>query len=168
MLERLVDKLEEQAQDGVEILTFVDNMKRTIGEKRDNLLKLAKGEYFAFVDDDDDISNDYINELLKATESGCDVLLFKSEADVDGEKGIIEFDLQNENEQFEANETTKRQPFHINAWKTSKFRFFTFPNLMYGEDWLWAKEALTVAETQHKIDKVLHYYNFSSKITRAV
>ena len=44
--------------------TFFDNKKRTIGKKRDEMLKLAQGKYVTFVDDDDRISDDYVDEIM--------------------------------------------------------------------------------------------------------
>jgi len=38
----------------------------TIGAKRNQLLHRAKGDYVAFVDDDDLVSSDYVNKVLSA------------------------------------------------------------------------------------------------------
>ncbi len=171
MLSKLYKKLEDQLQDDVEILTFIDNRQRSIGEKRDNLLKLAKGDYFTFLDDDDGCSLDYIPSIMNATRHGKDLILYNSQADIDGKIGIVEFDLSYKNEQFRAGHITKRQPFHMCTWKRKKFQQFNFPHRgkisMYGEDWAWCKKALTVAKSQHKIDKILHYYYFKPEVTRA-
>jgi len=51
----------------VEHLILIDNKRRTVGEKRDNLLRIALGRYVAFVDDDDFVSEDYINEIVART-----------------------------------------------------------------------------------------------------
>ena len=64
----LTNKLLRQCKNrnDIEILGFFDNKKRSIGMKRQGLLDLIKGEYFVFIDDDDDISEDYIDEIFKA------------------------------------------------------------------------------------------------------
>ncbi|SCM92825.1 Uncharacterized protein BWINRASL_01028 [Bacillus mycoides] len=50
----MIDTLYEQAQNKpVEILVLLENKKRTTGEKRNILVEQAKGEYVAFVDDDE-------------------------------------------------------------------------------------------------------------------
>ena len=60
----LLDSLENQLlslgrSNDVEILVFYDNKLRTVGAKRNDLLYLAKGEYLAFIDDDDNVSDSY-------------------------------------------------------------------------------------------------------------
>jgi hypothetical protein len=76
---QLAEHLEKQAQNKpVEILWLGDNKSMTVGEKRNKLLSLAKGQYVCFVDDDDWVADDYIDELLKGTESGADVICFNA------------------------------------------------------------------------------------------
>ena len=54
----------------VEILC--DNRARgtvTIGQKRNDLINKSTGDYISFVDDDDDISNNYFDLILNAIET---------------------------------------------------------------------------------------------------
>ena len=65
----LFDKLNEQIskfQDKVELLVLIDNKKRTLGAKRNEMIGLAKGEYVVFIDDDDLVSEDYVESILEA------------------------------------------------------------------------------------------------------
>ena len=39
--------------------------RSTIGEKRNWLLEQAKGEYVVFVDDDDLVTNNYVQSIMK-------------------------------------------------------------------------------------------------------
>ena len=165
--QKIFDKLNSQATNEVEVLGFIDNKKRSIGRKRGGLKDLVKGEYMLYVDDDDDVSDDFISEILKGTKYNPDVIVFRQKALIGKLEGIIDFDLNNENEQFKPNEVTKRKPFTCCAWKSSIGKEVTFPDLMYGEDagclqWLWK-----IAKTQYKIDKVLHTYIFDKDITEA-
>jgi glycosyltransferase involved in cell wall biosynthesis len=50
----------------VELLANLDSGEKSIGQKRNELLCAAKGEYVAFVDDDDLIASDYISSILTA------------------------------------------------------------------------------------------------------
>ena len=80
---KLYDKLMKQVQDKpVEILCLIDNKKRSIGLKRDALVQSCKGAYLAFVDDDDDISSDYIDEMLKGCNTGKDIVCFRQGATI--------------------------------------------------------------------------------------
>jgi hypothetical protein len=47
------------------------------------MLYLAKGEYVVFIDDDDEISSDYVTTLLEATRSNADVLCYNVEISID-------------------------------------------------------------------------------------
>jgi glycosyltransferase involved in cell wall biosynthesis len=153
----------------VEILLLTDNKKRSIGAKRDSLVQMAKGKYLAFVDDDDRVSEDYVYELIKAIKEGKgeDVISFRQEAIIDGVKGVIDFDIKNENKEFNCLGITKRKPFHVCAWKTSIAKEHRFADVNYSEDWHWCKRVLHNVYTQKKIKKILHYYVYDSKTTEA-
>lgn len=76
----LLRSLNEQIENGgfgdmVEIIVL-DGETETTGAKRNTLLESAKGEYVTFVDADDEVSPDYIGEILKAVESNPDVVSF--------------------------------------------------------------------------------------------
>jgi len=109
-LKSLIAKLEWQikkaeAEKSVEIICLIDNKQITIGEKRNRLKNMANGEYFCFVDDDDDIYDEYIGAILVATLNGTDVISFDSWCDIEGETGRVSVSIHNEeNEQFVAGE----------------------------------------------------------------
>lgn len=170
MLQRLVEKLLQQSFNypEVEIIVFMDNKKRTIGEKRTGAMRLANGKYFAMLDDDDDCSYDYIEELIKATEYNTDIITFDQKAIIEGlGETTVNFSLQNENEEFNNGGITRRKPFPACAFKTEKFQHLDFGKINYGEDAIFGEQAWKIAETEHHIDKVLHIYIFDQQITRA-
>lgn len=170
----LVAKLESQILDRkeVEILCLIDNMNMTIGEKRQHLFELAQGKYFAFVDDDDDISPLYVSEILKATDEGKDVITFRQMSFINDEPFQVEFRLKNENEEAHKIDGVwadiKRKPFHVCAWKRSICAGCFFPNINYGEDSFFSECCAKNALTETHINKVLHFYRFDSNLTRAV
>lgn len=165
--QKIYTKLDSQATKDVEVIGLIDNKKRSIGKKRDALKTLVNGEYFCFVDDDDDVSDDFVKEILKGIKKNPDVIAFKQRALVDDLEGVIDFDLKNENEPFKPGEVTKRKPHHMCAWKTSLAKKVVFPDLMYNEDAIWLGYLWKMALTQYKIDKILHTYIFDSKVTEA-
>ena len=62
----LLTHLEKQTQDKpVEILSLVDNKKMKIGRKRNLLVEMSKGEYISFIDDDDWVTDDYVDSILE-------------------------------------------------------------------------------------------------------
>lgn len=160
----------------VEHLVLIDNKKRTVGEKRDALLVAAKGRYVAFVDDDDDVSDDYVQSILAATATDPDVITFKQDATVNGMFGRIEFRLGNPNEPFSGMPEgapgfallTHRNAWHVCAWKRSKAILSHFPATNYGEDWAFASKLCALPNLREvHIDKVLHFYRHSSETTEA-
>lgn len=152
----------------VEILSFSDNRRRTIGEKRDGLLRLARGEYVAFVDDDDSIAPDYFAEILPACAQGPDVVTFRQEATVNAAVSEIEFRLGQPNEPFNPGGLTRRNAWHVCAWRRALAICSHFPATNYGEDWSFAAPlcALPGLREVH-IPKVLHFYRHSAETTLA-
>lgn len=174
-LRNVMDKVEKQIKDNnlekkVEHLIVIDNKVRTIGRKRDNLVQCAIGQYVAFVDDDDDISDDYVLELVNAIKNNphVDVITFKQNCFIENyPKSIVNFGLNYENEAYVPNTEFKRKPYHICAWKTSLAQKYRFPSSNYGEDAGWLSQLWEVAKTEYHIDKVLHAYVHSDGTSEA-
>lgn len=159
----------------VEHLILVDNKRRTVGEKRDALLRAARGQYVAFVDDDDDVSGTYVAEILANAAYAPDVITFEQKATVDGLTAIIEFGLGNPNEPFprETRPTSpmlraKRNAWHVCAWRRQLAVLSHFPASNYGEDWAFAAPLCALPGlTSVHIPKVLHFYQHSAETTEA-
>ena len=163
----LAAKIESQGGN-VEHLVLYDNKRRSIGEKRDALLRASQGDYVAFVDDDDDIMPEYIPELLKAAESKPDVITFFQHAIIDGMAGTVEFKLCNPNEPFNAGGITKRNAWHVCAWSRALAIQSYFPPSNYGEDWDYAARLCAIDNLKEEhIQKVLHTYTHSAATTEA-
>jgi hypothetical protein len=157
----------------IEILCLVDNKMRSIGEKRDALVQLAKGDYLTILDDDDDFFEGYAKEIIAATSFDVDVITFNQKCTLDGKSFYVDFNLYYEkNEPAKQNKyenyiDIKRQPFHCCVWRTSIAQSERFANVGYSEDWHWCKRLIPKCKTQHKINKVLHHYIFNSETTEA-
>ena len=174
VLGRLYGKLQQQIGDSkeIEILSFIDNKIWTVGYKRQKLLELANGKYLTFIDDDDDIEMDYIDEIRKGIndKNNVDVICFKESSCINGgNRFIVDYDLGHENEEAKQIDgiwqDINRQPFHKCVWKSSIAKSEKFPNISYGEDWAWASKLCEKAKTFYKIDKVLYLYDYNDKTT---
>ena len=64
--------------DEVECLVAIDNREATIGAKRNQLLKDSTGDYVCFIDDDDIVSEEYVERILEGTHSGADCISFRT------------------------------------------------------------------------------------------
>ncbi len=145
----------------VEILVFADNKKRTVGEKRQGLLDLAKGVYIMYLDDDDEVSNDFLETVLPHLKK-WDAITFDQEAWINGKRYIINNSIHNEIEQLHYG-AVKRPPMCHSIWKRQLAKKARFPKSNYGEDHEWAKQLKP--KNEYHIDKVLHKYVYDDKTT---
>jgi glycosyltransferase involved in cell wall biosynthesis len=171
-LHALQTRIEEQSSalnssGQVEHLILSDNRKRSIGEKRQALVDIANGEYIAFCDDDDDVSDDYVLEILKAIETRADVITFNQKAIYNGLESVVHFGIKNQDGQFNPGNITLRGPWHICAWNRQKVKGCVFGFSNYGEDLVWCHQARKRIKTAHHINKVLHTYIHDAATTAA-
>lgn len=167
-LAELTEAITEQIGDlPVEHLVLIDNKRRTIGEKRDNLLRLANGEYIAFVDDDDTILPGYVEELLSAIEKGQDVITFEQDAYFDGVKFLVDFRHGQPNNELLPDALNIRAAWHVCAWRRAVALRSRFTWKQYGEDWDFCAPLNGLQLTEHHIPKVLHEYHFRTEVTEA-
>jgi glycosyltransferase involved in cell wall biosynthesis len=147
----------------VEVLYLGDNKKRTVGAKRNDLLKLAKGDYIVFVDDDDKIVEDYVYCLLKGIESDADIICFDVECSVNGspfKKVIYDAKFPRDSNLPDRYE---RMPNHLMCVKREIALNAMFPDKSFGEDQEYARRIKRQIKTQARINKTLYFYVFSNK-----
>lgn len=174
-LAKLYTKLQQQiGSEPVEILTIVDNKAMGLGEKRNMALSLARGKYLAFLDDDDDISDDYISSILPVIRNSCpDVVCFRQHCTVNGKTFEVDFDLKNPIEQMSQDSkgnlnNIKRPPWHMCIWKSVLAKHTPFPEISWGEDSAWITLLCQRSKVQHKLNKILHYYQYSDASSETV
>lgn len=158
----------EQPQN-VEVLSFLDNRMRTIGEKRDALVQMSRGQFVAFCDDDDWVAPEYVRLLtdtIAVATPRTSVITFDQLAVVNGVDSICSFSLKHPNEAFKQ-PSFKRSAWHVCAWRGDMARRVRFPASNYGEDWAWAKHLVLDATGEIHISKVLHHYRYSDAVSEA-
>ncbi len=169
LLARLLMHIEKQltqyrAFNIVEVLVSEDQGQVSIGTKRNELLRTAKGEYCAFVDDDDRISPFYISLLLKAVQTNPDVCSLKGIIDFDGRTRKIFLHSIKYTGWYEKNSVLYRSPNHLNCIKTSIARIIMFPEISHGEDKQYSDRLLAsgLLKTEATINDTLYYYDYKS------
>lgn len=166
----LITRLQEQVGDrAVEILCLCDNKTRSIGLKREALVQSARGMYLAFVDDDDEVMDDYVAELYAATfaEPAPDVIVFDQLVTINQlPPVIVRHGIEFENTEVGLDGAT-RKPWHVMAYARRIAQASHFPDASYAEDKQWVDQAWPQVRVQHRINKVLHHYRYSDAVTEA-
>lgn len=139
----------------------------SIGEKRGNLVKRARGKYLCFLDDDEDISPRYLEALLRLTQEDKDVCTFRNISKFDNYWCMVDLSIHNPNEQTRSNELVLRKPWHICPVRSEFAKQVEFPKINYGEDWQWFDKVLAMCRTEAKTKEVLHEYRHSNKSSAA-
>ena len=157
----------------IEHLVLYDNRARSIGMKRQALLESARGDYIAFVDDDDDVSGDYVTRLIEAiTEHPeADVITFDQAAIYNGKPFTVHFQIGAKDDKLMLegpdNQCLTRGPWHVCAWRRTKIRHCQFLDTNYGEDAAWVAQARQHVTRAHHIDAILHTYRHDARTTLA-
>jgi len=143
-------------------LLWDDDAKLTTGEKRNNLLNQASGDFIVFVDDDDDVDDNYVDEILK-------VIIENPNIDCIGINGMITFDGNRSKpwsisiqhgHWHETDEMYLRTPNHISPVRRSIALQAKFPDITYGEDMEYSKRILPMCKLEACIDKPLYHYKY--------
>ncbi len=165
---RLVGGLQLQIRNAgrssdVEILSYPDAGGSSIGHKRNHLLERSRGEFVAFIDDDDEVSERYI-ELI------CGALSRRPEVDCLGIRGVITFRGTHPcefvhsvrySDMFSRKHTYYRPPTHLNPIRRAIAVLFRFPDVSYSEDLDWALRMRDqrVLQREEFVNSVLYYYH---------
>ena len=167
-LPKIIKELSKQAEGKpVEILYLGDNRTMSIGEKRNNLLLMARGKYACFVDDDDRVSEDYVDMILEAAKNDTDVIVFKAfrtQNGVDDREVIYNAKFQKD---FNDEQYYYRLPNHLMPIKLDILYNCFFKEINYGEDADLARAIKPYIKTQAEINKVLYYYDFSTELSES-
>lgn len=165
-LQRLLTIIDQQIKDrdDVECLTNTDDGLKPVGTKRNELLESATGDYIAFVDDDDIVSDDYVNKIVEAISVNPDVV---------GIEGIITENGQNPRkfihslqykEWFEKDGIYYRNPNHLSPVRRDLALQARFPRDKYfGEDKDYSLRLLKYLKTEVYIPGPIYYYLYSEK-----
>lgn len=172
-LTRLLTDLHEQEKafpGEIEILAVYDNKTRILGQKRNDLVQLAQGEFLTFIDDDDRLSPDYLVEIMKALRENpdTDCVVYEVDCSVRGAAPYrcyygVEYDYTG---------VTPAgwfgKPAHTMVWRSSIAKAHAFPIANFGEDTGWVKLAWPDIKKQTRIGKVLYFYDADDRLSETV
>lgn len=151
-----------QLQNDVEILALCDNREQSLGAKRNLLLQRARGEFVAFVDDDDAVAENYVTLI-------CEALARHSEIDCLGFTGLVYFrgaqphrfvhSLRYDH-YFSKGGVYYRPPYILNPIRRALARQITFANISFNEDQDWAMRLARakLLRTECLLQDILYHY----------
>jgi hypothetical protein len=118
----------------VEYCIAFDNREKSIGRKREELLQNAKGKYMSFIDDDDAITDAYVEDLCETIAGSYHVMRLR------GQIQQYTFTHSTENslsERMARGEEFLRPPNHLNPMMTDVAKLVHFGDAVRGEDLDW-------------------------------
>jgi len=179
-LEPLYAKILAQVGDkkDVEVLSIVDNKTMSIGRKRTRLFGIASGRYTCIIDDDDGITDDYVETMRKVitNDLNVDVICYDQEANMNGTVWTVKTSLDHNQvhpfDQMQIDSSGKpipccRPPWHWCAWRTDFAKKIPFGDANSQEDTVFVIEAIKQAKSQLVLNKTLCKYKWSPSVSQA-
>ena len=160
MLERLQEVLRPQLTDEVEVVVNVDNREKTVGRKRNELLAQAKGDYVAFVDDDDIVSPDYVAKVINAVKSNPDCCGIEGEFTNNGENRKKLVHSLQAGRWYEHNGVCFRTPNHLNPIRRDIALKVGFNELNAGEDRDYSFRLKGLLRREEYISGIIYFYDY--------
>ncbi len=165
LLQSIREKVARLAPDlRVEYCIKFDNKEMSIGLKREHLLQNAQGKYVSFVDDDDNVTDAYIEDLAATIRGQYPVMRIRGQ--------IAQFtfthSLANKLDGLMAqNGVFVRPPNHLNPMMADIAKLIHFKDATYGEDLEWtlrlAKSNFLTHEYQSDMDRIHYIYNMGTR-----
>lgn len=159
-LEKLVNQLEHQiGYRKIEILYLGDNRFRTIGAKRNDLARLSQGKYCSYIDDDDSISDDYIDKIYEHLDKDYDVICYGVR--VSGYDEFIRPAIYSiEYEDLNFHDKYHRKPNHIMTIKREHVIATPFTEEKVPDEFNFAADILPRLKKEKSLPDILYYYDY--------
>lgn len=164
-LQRLIGDIHEKVSRicpdlRVEIRLGFDNKEKSVGAKREALLQAAEGKYMSFIDDDDNITDAYLEDLWQTLQSNAHVMRLR------GQIGAYTFTHSTAirlDEPMAKDGIFVRPPNHLNPMMTDIAKLVHFQDAFRGEDLDWtlrlAKHGFLTREYVSELSRIHYIYN---------
>lgn len=138
------------------------------GTKRNMLIEGSQSDYFSFCDDDDIVTDNYVDEIMKATQQNPDVITFDgwyTEHGANKRNFTIRLGSKYYDDPNDPNFYYHRFPNHLAAFKRSVVQHVKFPPIWQLEDFKWAEQIANknLLKTEVHIPLKLYHYDCNPK-----
>lgn len=142
-LRRLIESIHEKTKRVAphmkyEICLAFDNRESSVGVKRQELLQGAKGKYMSFIDDDDEITDAYIEDLWSTIQGGYDTMRIRGQMSEYQFVHSTDITLSSYAATQDEPPLFQRPPNHLNPMLTDIAKLVSFKDATRGEDLDWA------------------------------
>ena len=162
----------------VGIFSISDDCQMKVGMKRNDLVSYAslfRAEYVTFIDDDDQVSRDYVKRIIGAIKAapGKDVYCYRvSYSDGAQHHGTpvyysIKYSGRPKMETDSPRGPFLRTPNHLMVIRREIAEKCPFPEINNGEDAQFAKDIVKHIKSEYHIDEILYHYHHSAMTTLA-
>jgi hypothetical protein len=162
---RLLESIHEKAKRLAPELTYeiclaFDNRESSVGVKRQGLLQGAKGKYMSFIDDDDEITDAYIEDLWAMIQGEHHTMRLRGQMSEYQFVHSTEITLSSYAATQDEPPLFQRPPNHLNPMLTDIAKLCTFKDARRGEDLDWAMSLYRTGslKTEYRSDPSrIHY-----------
>jgi hypothetical protein len=162
----LIEELNKQIGDkDITIKTDFTGKELSIGSKRQKMLLECTSDYVAHIDDDDEISDDYIDKIYEAIQKEPDVVGFNGWISTDGQNKQ-NWSISTKYNWAENQDGFRyvRYPNHLSPIKTELAKQSGFKDMKHGEDFEYSMALKRSGNLKNQvfIDSYLYHYKFRS------
>ena len=148
----------------VEYSINFDRREKSVGQKRNELLQGAKGKYMSFIDDDDTITDAYVEDVRDTIAGGYNVMRLRGQI----QQYTFTHSLENSlSGPMAAGEVFLRPPNHLNPMMTDVAKLIHFGDAVRGEDLDWtirlAKRGLLEGEYRSDPSRIHYIYQMGDR-----
>lgn len=171
MLSSLLTNLEEQIKrmddcfSNAEVWVSLDEKgQHTTGAKRNALVQAALGKYICFIDDDDEVSDNYVIEIVKACEGNPDAVSINGTMTEDGI--LRTWNISRHNRDYTGRKDGRvhywRHTNHLAPVRRSIALQCPFPNVSWEEDSAYSKALMNsrLLRVESVIMEPLYHYKY--------
>jgi hypothetical protein len=151
----------------VEFCLAFDNRESPIGAKRQELLEKAKGEYLSFIDDDDSITDAYVEDVAELVKSGYHTMRLRG--NMSGYTFIHSTAITLAHPMVTLSDPPifQRPPNHLNPMMSDIAKLIPFQNAVHGEDIDWTvrlfKRGFLQTEYRSEDSRIHYNYNLGTR-----